>query len=197
MLRKLTRLTRLSCNAWTVARPVGVNPTIRVESSLHAKRYRELIAERQAETLTAAALEELRSLTDQAEKVLRPPVASRMDERDVLLRDRVRCSCPGVFAVVAALTCKGQVVERGFAASNDRNDMFHREVMGGEAFLTPAVLAQPSGALTDDSLLAAGDATPRHSTGEGSMPSSVMRSVRGRPRSWARLTRCAIRYAWT
>ncbi len=32
-------------------------------------RYRELIAERQAETLTAAGLEELKSLTDQAEKL--------------------------------------------------------------------------------------------------------------------------------
>ncbi len=32
-------------------------------------RYRELIAERQAETLTSSALEELRSLTDQAEKL--------------------------------------------------------------------------------------------------------------------------------
>lgn len=33
------------------------------------KRYRELIAERQAEALTPAALEELKRLTDQAEKL--------------------------------------------------------------------------------------------------------------------------------
>ncbi len=32
-------------------------------------RYRELISERQAETITPAALEELKSLTDQAEKL--------------------------------------------------------------------------------------------------------------------------------
>ncbi len=42
----------------------AINRGLSAESE---QRYRELIAERQAETLTPAALEELKSLTDQAE----------------------------------------------------------------------------------------------------------------------------------
>ncbi len=44
----------------------AINQGLPTESE---KRYRELIAERQAETLSPAALEELKSLTDQAEKL--------------------------------------------------------------------------------------------------------------------------------
>ncbi len=44
----------------------AINRGLPVESE---KRFRKLIAERQAGTLTPAALEELKSLTDQAEKL--------------------------------------------------------------------------------------------------------------------------------
>ena len=44
----------------------AINRGLPVESE---KRYRELIAERQAETLTSLGLEELKELTEQAEKL--------------------------------------------------------------------------------------------------------------------------------
>ncbi len=82
-------------------------------------------------------------------KMIWPTLPARMEEGNKLLSDGIYAGRSAVLVVVASLTGKGQVFQRGLTTGTSGLDVLQRKRLRGKSRLTLAVFASIVGTLSD------------------------------------------------
>lgn len=99
-------------------------------------------------------------------KMLRPLLLTRVKQRNAFTGHRVNCIYIGIFAIVAALTCQRQIIQRVAAAASTRKNMFNRKRIGRKSGLAEAVFTTILRACRNQRLIVGRNARFRHTQAE-------------------------------